>query len=385
MNIKQTLLRWMVFSRCMKGWNKKIRMRLPALLLLCITVLFWSLYDRYEAIGPVILTSPEIEDATRTQGDYTGSGGRFALRVAEDGRRAQINFRMSGANDYQRLRIRARMKLEGVERGKYYWSCGRLLLLQYDENERWMSGEHGIVAERGTKDWEGYEDVFDIFPAAAHIDVVLQNNGRSGTVTFDQIEVQPVSFRNSFWWWQGLFLILWLGTSVLYFPRCRLNSRKLHLLIILNVIVILAGTLTPGAWISTHTEWIKDAFAKSQSIAVRKEIGDTEPTGSGASNVEHFNVAIDHAHEVGHVALFASLCFLVYLSAALERQHPIYFAKVGIDVMLFAGITESLQFLTLDRTAGVGDLLLDIYGMATALLLFICVLPLVRRYQEKIP
>jgi hypothetical protein len=75
------------------------------------------------------------------------------------------------------------------------------------------------------------------------------------------------------------------------------------------------------------------------------------------------------------------LCFLVYLSAALERQHLIYFAKVGIDVLIFAAITESVQFLTLDRKAGVADLLTDIYGMATALVLFLAVLPFVRHYQ----
>ena len=87
------------------------------------------------------------------------------------------------------------------------------------------------------------------------------------------------------------------------------------------------------------------------------------------------------AHQVGHFALFASLCFLVYLSAALERQHVGYFAKVGFDILVFAAITESLQFLTLDRNAGVSDLLIDIYGMATAFVLFLAVLPLVRRFQ----
>ena len=88
-------------------------------------------------------------------------------------------------------------------------------------------------------------------------------------------------------------------------------------------------------------------------------------------------------HEVGHFTLFATLCFLVYLSAALEQQHPAYFFKVAIDVLLFAAITESLQFLTLDRSAGVGDLRIDLYGMAAALILFLMVLPLVRRARSK--
>ena len=80
---------------------------------------------------------------------------------------------------------------------------------------------------------------------------------------------------------------------------------------------------------------------------------------------------------MGHFVLFASLCFLVYLSAALERQHPAYFIKVGLDILLFAAITEALQFLTLDRSAGLADLRIDLYGMAGALLLFLAVRPLI--------
>ena len=79
----------------------------------------------------------------------------------------------------------------------------------------------------------------------------------------------------------------------------------------------------------------------------------------------------------------ATLCFLVYLSAALERQHPAYYIKVGLDVLLFAAITEALQYLTRDRTAGVADLRIDLYGMAFALLLFCLVRPLVRYLSSR--
>ena len=85
---------------------------------------------------------------------------------------------------------------------------------------------------------------------------------------------------------------------------------------------------------------------------------------------------VGSAHHIGHFGLFASLCFLVYCSAALERQNPIYFLKVGLDILLFAAITEALQYLTLDRTAGILDLRTDLYGMASALLLFLAVRPL---------
>jgi VanZ family protein len=44
---------------------------------------------------------------------------------------------------------------------------------------------------------------------------------------------------------------------------------------------------------------------------------------------------------------------------------------VALDILLFAAITESLQFLTMDRTPGIKDWFVDFYGMLTALLLFV--------------
>ena len=77
---------------------------------------------------------------------------------------------------------------------------------------------------------------------------------------------------------------------------------------------------------------------------------------------------------MGHFTLFASLCFLIYLSAALEGQSRSYFFKVAFDVLLFAGVTESLQYLTMDRTPGVRDWFVDVCGMAVAFACFLIVL-----------
>ncbi|HSR88575.1 MAG TPA: VanZ family protein, partial [Pontiella sp.] len=94
--------------------------------------------------------------------------------------------------------------------------------------------------------------------------------------------------------------------------------------------------------------------------------------------IDHLSAKVGGLHGFGHFALFASLCFLIYLSAALERQPRTYFFKVAFDMMLFAGITESLQYLTLDRTPDVQDWLVDVYGMAAAFACFLFVLVIFR-------
>ena len=206
---------------------------------------------------------------------------------------------------------------------------------------------------------------------------------------FEQIEAQPVRVRTSFVWWRILFASSWLLMASVYFSRCRLHRRKLKVLILLNAIAILAGTLMPGEWIVTSSSRVQKAIRelhppKAESIrAPSSEQTQSPKTAPVQKQMDWFAEIEVESHQAGHFVLFASLCFLVYLSAALERQHPSYFFKVGIDVLLFAAITESLQFLTLDRSAGVGDLRIDLYGMAAALLLFLIVLPLVRRLRVK--
>ncbi len=371
----------------MHHWKQKLKLRLPALILLAATILFWSRYDRYEAVGPMLLEPPGLAGGTNIRGNVSESNGRFILQVPTAGAPARIDFPIPAALDYESVRVRASIKVDGVVVGKYPWSCARLLVAQYDANNKWISGHHGLVAEKGSMDWARHEDVFEIFPNAARVVVVLQQTGIAGTAQFEHIEAQPVRVCSSFIWWRVLFTAAWLMLAILYFSRCRLHRRRLKVLILLNVIAILAGTLMPGDWIAESAERAKTAIRELRPPRPVKSPPPAEklapkPT-SPQKQMDWFMEMEVEAHQAGHFILFASLCFLVYLSAALERQHPSYFFKVGIDVLLFAAITESLQFLTLDRSAGVGDLRIDLYGMAAALLLFLMILPVVRRFRVK--
>lgn len=371
----------------MDNWKQKLKLRLPALILLAATILFWSFYDRYEPAGLILLESPVLADGTNMRGDVSDSNGRFKLQVPKTGEPARIDFPIPAAMDYELIRVRASIKVDGVVAGKHRWSCARLLVVQYDASNKWIPGHHGLVAVKGSKNWAKHEDVFEIFPNAARIVVILQQIGIEGTAQFEYIEAQPVRVRTSFVWWRTWFAVSWILMASLYFSRCRLHRRRLKVLIFLNIIVILAGTLMPGVWIETGAERVTTTIRELRPPEPVKsppleEKTTPKPTSPQKEMDWFMEVEVD-AHHVGHFVLFASLCFLVYLSAALERQHPSYFFKVGIDVLLFAAITESLQFLTFDRKAGAGDLRIDLYGMAAALLLFLMILPIVRRFRAK--
>ena len=374
----------------MNPWIEKTKMRLPALVLLALTVLFWSLYDRYETVGPVLLEFPELSDGTNVRGDVSESGGHFTLRVPKGGKAARIDFNLPDASRYGTLRARVRIKVDGVVKGKYNWSCARMLVAQYDAKNKWVPCDHGLVSENGSTDWIADQDEFEIQPNAARVAVILQQSGAEGVAEFDRIEVRPVRIRASFVWWRIAFAAAWIWMAFLYIPRCRLNHRKLRMLILLNALAILAGAMMPGDWIEDSSDWAKKTVAEWSKPAPAKTVPGTSPARKPAAKKDRdtrqmdlFNEMVGGAHMAGHFTLFASLCFLVYLSAALERQHPSYFFKVGFDVLLFAAITEALQFLTIDRKAGLSDLLFDVYGMAVAFVLFLSVLPIIRRFRAK--
>jgi len=373
----------------MNNWKQKLTMRLPAILLLVATALFWGFYDRYEAAGPVLLKSPSIADATHVRGNSSETNGHFVLTVPASGKTSQVIFRMPKSGGYERIRVRGRIKVHDVVKGKYPWSRARLLLLQRDKNKKGISSPHEVVTEQGSKDWTFHEEVFELEPETAYTDLTLQQIGQSGTAEFDQLMAEPVQFRTSFIGWRIIFSSLWIFMAVLYFRRCRLHRRKLKWLILLNILAILAGTLMPGVWIQDSSEKLKQTIAKSlekpqppkpSTQPLEKPIRKTDQQ---TKRIDQLNEAVGGAHSAGHFLLFASLCFLVYCSAALEQQHPTYFLKVGVDILLFATITESLQHLTIDRSAGISDLKIDLYGMAAALLLFLIVLPLIRRFCVK--
>jgi hypothetical protein len=353
-------------------------LRLPAMLLMTVTLIFWGLYERYEPAGPVLLQAPSLADATRLRGECTETNGHIKLTVLPGGKPAGINFRLPDTTHYSRIRVQGRMKLEGVIEGENPWRCARLLLVQYDVLDKWIPGHHGVVAENGTRDWAAYEDVFELDPRTEHADLVIRQAGSAGTAVFDRLVAQPVRLRSSFHWWRIIFAGAWVSMAVLYFRRCRLHRRKLHALILLNAVAIILGTMMPESWVEDSAlharKEITKALEKPRSPAESGSVIQPVPRSDTVEIIEQFSDKVGGLHVIGHFALFASLCFLIYLSAALEHQPRTYFFKVAFDVLLFAGITESLQYLTLDRTPGITDWFIDLYGMAAAFACFMLVL-----------
>lgn len=372
--------------------TEKIKMRVPAMILLAATLLFWGFYDRYESAGAVMIESPGLSDAAGVRGMVTETNSLFHLQVVEGGKKPDIRFLLEGATDYDLIRVEGRIRTKDVVQGKYAWNSARLILIQRDKNRKWVPCPHGLLYEEGTTDWVYQRNEFEVQRETALVEVVLQQTGESGEAWFDSVKAYPVQFKRSFVLFRIFFAVAWAYMGILYFKRCRLDRRRLRFLIGLNAAAIIAGSMMPSVWIQDSAQWAKqevvELMKKKEPPAVietapvqsaqqpKSDVQKKEPVKPDLESrlIDQFNEVVGGTHKAGHFMLFASLCFLVYLSAALEHEHPKYFIKVAFDLFLFAAVTESLQHLTMDRSAGFSDWLVDVHGMMAAFGVFLIVL-----------
>jgi len=356
----------------------KILMRIPLLVLILITIGFWSFYDRYEPTAPPLMQTPELSNALIRRGNVSQTNGIFTLKVPHAKKTVRVDFPLKLSLATSALvRVQVEMKIENVVPRNNPWERARLLLGQYDAHNKWVSVNHQVMGREGTLPWTHYVEIFEVKPATRTAHLILQQVGSSGTAYFKNICVEPVRIKSSFLWWRILFALAWIGMGIYYFPRCRLNKRKLKILILLNAIAILIGALMPADWMKSisnriqkaRTEWVQ-SHQPPPPKKITKEKTKKPKKGKTLEQTDRFEELVKDTHKSGHFTLFATLCFLVYLSSALERQKPIYLFKAGLDVLLFAVVTETLQLLTIDRSAGVNDLLIDLKGMLLAFTLF---------------
>lgn len=361
----------------------KLKIRLPAILLLVVTLIFWGFYDPYEPAGPALLENPTLGEALANRGYTSETNGVLTLQVPDGGKMAELRYGLEGAAGFPFIRLSGCIRTDRVVLGKYAWSCARLLLIQRDASGKGISGEHMLLARYGTASWSEKVKEFKLEPNAVSVEVVLHQIGKSGTVQFKEISALPMKTKASFVWFRVVFALAWIFIALLYFRRCRLDRRKLRILILLNSIAILSGILMPSDWVDEIACLLKQRVTQVvQKRAPSKELRSDVSVGGKLSKLDNhsaenklsqFSFGVANVHRLGHFGLFASLCFLVYCSAWLEKQDPIYYLKVGCDILLFSAISESLQYLTLDRTPGISDWLVDIYGLFLALVLFVVV------------
>jgi hypothetical protein len=390
-------------------------------------VSFFHFYEEFEITGENLLVGGDFEAGIdqslwRRLGKVewekeSGMDGSPAVKIsAGKGKTGFLGYALGDPSDYEYLLCRGQLRSESVVQGDSPWSTARLLLYfrDSDGNALWRE-PHEVHHLVGSEGWKSYSRVFRApnHGATAHVSVV--NNGASGVLWFDNIEVFPAQQKQTFLWWRLFFGGLWLATLIYGVWQIRLWQWELSALIVMVAVVLILGLLVPSSTIlnvAQREEAISRTLVRGtrelsgralnslpsteQSPIKREEPATGDKTGperdaemKRASLTKHVILL----KEAGHFMLFAILAFVFYVS--LDRRlarssrpqdkggstvtnvvghsktdmRPVW--MLGLGLIVFSAATEVLQFLVLTRTPKIRDWLFDLAGICLSFVLFL--------------
>lgn len=353
----------------MKNWLSRL---IVLGLLMVGTIVFFHRFDRYEISSPELLADPEFSEGLSHwelsgRGTATMHKDAVLLRVDKAGAGVAIRQYLPDPKQYRLLHLVAKLKAEDIRPGARFWQKGSLALISLDENQRMLPVPHLVAQLSGTHSWRTYQAVFRI-PAEAHaVRVGVQLIGATGMLAVKQLSLHAVRERAMFVYYQYLGIaiwviaLIWLGLP--WFSQLRWNAP--HIAICLTVLCIAMGTLLPAnlkillelITVNVFGRFIPGLDRAAEPVA---ELDSTPVSG------------------FGHVLLFVLLAMAVRWAYPRQRRGVLI-----LILLLFAAVTEVLQFFAVGRTPSVNDCAIDGLGTLLGLGLFELVGQIRRRRRRQ--
>jgi hypothetical protein len=280
----------------------------------------------------------------------SGFSGSACIKLTAQGDKpVYVRWTLRNPQDYQFLRLRAKMRTEGVVRGAHSWNTARVLLYFTDKSGKinW-DYPHAAGSLTGTTPWKEFEKIFPVPELAATATVVVQNSSTAGSLWCDDIALSPVFTNSSYFILRG---ILFFAAVVLAISAIGLFGllKKGGWIPLAILVMILAGVLCSQYYL----EMIAGAFG----------------------------LKIFWLKKTGHVVLFflLGLAATSWAGATKKASGRVLLslkqlACIFLLLLSFAALTELLQLATLDRGPGAFDFFINTAGssagMASACLVF---------------
>ena len=129
------------------------------------------------------------------QGDASGGAVGNMLRVSGAG--ARVAFEIPIKENYGRLVLAMKMRVEGVERGKEGWNTGRMTMSFHDAAGEMVGQWPNVFGMIGTTEWQTCVREYPIPIGAAMLKISPCNLGASGVVEFRNISLKVSRLRAS--------------------------------------------------------------------------------------------------------------------------------------------------------------------------------------------
>lgn len=337
---------------------------LAALSLLLMTVGLFELAPRYEAAGPALLRNGGFEDGLEewtvrgAKGAATAASGVAVLENDDPSRSVGIRQMLPAAPGQKTLLLEAEVSTEEVRQGAKSWHAARVYLVGRTAEGKYLwSTSLTLTKLAGDNAWRRYSAAFPVAENVKEVVVGAQLARATGVMRLRDLRLVPVresaAFRVAAYVllaaWAGA--LAWIGGSLL---------RDIGSALVRGLVAVVTLAITAGALISgpMKQELLTSAWGAYERLRGALAVRLPEIAGLEWGGPEYLGV---NSSQIAHFALFFVLAALVRFAWPADRR-----AFQFLCLLLFAAVTEALQYYVAGRQPTVQDWSFDAGGILLA-------------------
>ena len=386
------------------------RVQVIAIFMLCVsTILLSNMIDRYEVIGDELLVNNNFDNKFK---GWHKSGNGIAvseemqpvvqLQSRNYKKKVYVKQMLDNIQKGQTVRLAGAIKTHDVSQGDKAWMAARIIFVARGNDGLSMYNlPHILAARNASTDWESFSKIFSTSSDASSYFVEIQLLNVTGTMWVKNLSLKYVKETFSFSLFRIVSVLLWFLVTlwVLVPQRHTIFSSKWKILIIIMLIVALFGALVPAGlkhnamnFMVAFFPWAGGGevaffrmghflvFCVLSMVVFRKaqpghyviSAANTNPVSRPSSGCLRAFINYKIIELVQLVLRFCSIKSPEYHPEidVLFRQ-LIFSATLSrfILLMVFAMVTEILQFLVDGRTPRVSDFFIDVSGIVLGFLI----------------
>jgi len=319
---------------------------------------FFSKYDRYESDGEELLKNGDFQQGLKHwEKEHSGLQVFFeeqpVLRLNSEAGQDVVSIKQTISNiqSHRFLRFSGKLKTEGVEQKENNWQSARLLFVGLNAaGQPLYDVPHVLVAQHGTRDWQRSTRVFELNDEVVRLRIEVQLAKVKGIAWAKDLSLMPIREKSAYRVYRGIAIGIWSVVAAWllgdYLRIHGFSKQQVPVAILLCAIVV--GVLMPVE--------MKVSLADSL-ISLSPWIWHIVSSFSRSVSVDTYTI--------GHFLAFVYLSLAVYWQTSYFRS---LIQALGL-LVLFAFVSEVLQFLVDGRNPQLMDFLTDVAGIFIALLI----------------
>lgn len=335
------------------------------LVLSLISILFFNFYERFESTGPELLKNTTFDNLMsgwrHSQSGISTSIPEKKVRLHSNDSNVPIHITqvITDLQPHRQYKFTFYTKTRDVEYGKNPWMTARVVLISYSQSDPSLRSSTHVVANLlGDNEWANNLAIFTTEPDMENLRISAQL--ATGTFWIKEMSLRMVEEIKDYQIYRKLIAALWICASLwIAASMIRLARRNNHeFAVIIFALIILFATLMPA----TVKENINNYFLHLPDNA---ETLIKLNTDTAVFKIKPYLPTSD-IFKIGHFFMF----FILAITALLQKSYPVLRTTILVNLLLFALVTEIFQLFVAGRNAQLGDLLIDIAGIAAGTTLF---------------